>query len=95
MPDRQLSILKIHSSRLKDQKYNLTIPYDEAKLSGEIVNLANNQILRTICEIKNRIIDFNEINRLYEERGAARYRKGCISVREKIHQSALTREQKN
>lgn len=68
MPDRQLSILKIHSSRLKDQKYNLTIPYDEAKLSGEIVNLANNQILRTICEIKNRIIDFNEINRLYEER---------------------------
>lgn len=68
MPNRQLSILKIHSSRLKDQNYELQIPYNEAKLSGEIVNLANNQILRTICRIRNRTIDFDEVEKLYSER---------------------------
>ena len=68
MPNRQLSVLKIHSSRLKDQNYSINVSFHEAKLSGEIVNLANNQILRTICEVQNRIIDFDSVERLYAEK---------------------------
>lgn len=68
MPNRQLSILKIHSARLKDQNYDFHVSFHEAKLSGEIVNLANNQILRTICMIQNRIIDFDKIEQLYQKR---------------------------
>lgn len=68
MPNRQLLITKIHSSRLKDQKYDLTLPFDEAKRSSEIVALADNQILRSIRDITGRPLDHDQLERLYEER---------------------------
>ena len=44
--------MKFHSSRLKDYNYNITISFNEGKKNNEIIALADNQILRTIRDIR-------------------------------------------
>lgn len=52
---RQLScqkfIYKIHSSRLKKAKWNLTLPLHEARQNEEVISLADSQVLRWIDEL--------------------------------------------
>ena len=47
----QKYILKIHSSRLRKEKWKLTLPLDEARRNDELVSLADSQILRWIDEL--------------------------------------------
>lgn len=67
-PNRQLLIMKIHSARLKDQKFNLSLSFDEAKRSSEIVALADNQILRSIRDMTGKVIDYDLLEQMYDER---------------------------
>lgn len=49
----QKFIYKIHSRRLRNERWNLTLPLDEARKNDEIVSLADSQILRWIDELNN------------------------------------------
>jgi len=57
--------MKFHSSRLKKYDYNITIDYQQALDNGEIINLADNQILRTIRKV---VIDKTDDKKSIEKR---------------------------
>lgn len=52
----QKFIYKIHSKRLRESKWNLTLPIEEARKNDEVISLADSQILRWIDEM-NQITD--------------------------------------
>ena len=52
----QKYIYKIHSSRLRKEKWKLTLPIDEARRNDEVISLADSQVLRWIDEL-NGIVD--------------------------------------
>jgi hypothetical protein len=77
MKNRQLYTMKFKSSRLKKFNYNITIDYQEALSNGEIIALADNQMLRTIRkvvvekykdnpEIKKRILNKDLLEEFYD-----------------------------
>ena len=47
----QQLIYKIHSARLRQAKWNLTLPLDEARRNDEVVPLGDSQVLRWIDEL--------------------------------------------
>ena len=44
-------VFKLHSSRLRNAKWNLTLPLNEARKNEEVISLASSQVLRWIDEI--------------------------------------------
>ena len=92
MVNRQFYTMKFHSSRLKDYNYNITISFNEGKKNNEIIALADNQILRTIRDIRKQDFDKNLIESLYDERDLLKKDKNnknnikqIIKVQEKIN----------
>lgn len=55
----QKYIYKIHSSRLRKERWKLTLPVDEARRNDELISLADSQILRWIDEL-NGMLDADE-----------------------------------
>ena len=55
----QKYIFKIRSTRLRRNRWNLTLPLDEARRNEEIISLADSQVLRWIDEL-NGITDADE-----------------------------------
>lgn len=55
----QKYIFKIHSSRLRKAKWDLTLPINEARRNDEVISLADSQVLRWIDEL-NGITDADE-----------------------------------
>ena len=55
----QKFIYKIHSSRLRKEKWKLTLPIEEARRNDEVISLADSQMLRWIDEL-NGITDSDE-----------------------------------
>ena len=47
----QKYIYKIHSSRLRKEKWKLTLPIEEARRNDEVISLADSQMLRWIDEL--------------------------------------------
>lgn len=45
------SIYKIHSARLRNSKWNMTLEYKDAQSKGEVINLSESQVLRFIDQI--------------------------------------------
>ena len=78
----QKFIFKIHSSRLRRERWKLTLPIDEARKNEEIISLADSQVLRWIDEL-NGVEDADEkakaikseIKRLRKEPNSAQVRK--------------------
>ena len=68
MKIRQFFVAKFKSSRLKQFKYNVDCTFRDLFYNGEIVQLADNQVLRSIRNIKNIEVDFNEVDNLYKRR---------------------------
>ena len=82
----QKYIYKIHSSRLRKNKWNLTLPIVEARRNDELIALADSQMLRWIDELNN-ITDADE---------TAKEIKGKIrAIRKESVTSATKREIKN
>lgn len=52
----QKFIFKIHSGRLRKERWKLTLPLEEARRNDEIISIADSQILRWIDELNN-IVD--------------------------------------
>ena len=51
----QKYIFKIHSSRLRRERWKLTLPLDEARKNDEVISLADSQVLRWIDEITDNL----------------------------------------
>ena len=86
MINRQLYTMKFQSSRLKKFNYNIEIDYQQALENDEIINLSDNQLLRTIRavvinkakdkkEVKHRVLDRNLLEEFYRELKIIRRRK--------------------
>ena len=55
----QKYIYKIHSSRLRKERWKLSLPIEEARRNDEVISLADSQVLRWIDEL-NGITDADE-----------------------------------
>lgn len=77
----QKFIYKIHSSRLRKERWKLTLPIEEARRNDEVISLADSQVLRWIDEL-NGITDAdsqakeikNEIRKLKSEPNSVKNR---------------------
>ncbi len=58
----QKYIFKIHTSRLRKERWKLTLPIDEARRNDEVISLADSQVLRWIDEL-NGITDADAMAR--------------------------------
>ncbi len=56
----QRYIYKIHSARLRQSKWNLTLPIDEARRNDEVISIADSQTLRWIDQI-NGMVDGDKL----------------------------------
>ena len=74
MINRQFYTYKFKSSRLKAYNYNIDITFDKAKEVKEVIALADNQILRSIRDIRKRIIKHEKLERLFKERNVRKKR---------------------
>lgn len=68
MLNRPLYIRKYNSGRLKEFKYNIQNTFDESKSLNEIIGLSDSQMLKTIRDIQNRIIDKQKLEILIKTR---------------------------
>lgn len=66
--NRQLYTLKYNSGKLKACGYCIKTTFDEAHELGEVIALADSQMLRTIRAIRKRTIDREKVERLFLER---------------------------
>ncbi|WP_440118412.1 hypothetical protein [Paenibacillus sp. QZ-Y1] len=63
----QSHVLKINSTRISKEKYNLTLPRDQARENKEIVSLGSSQALRFIQEWEGNLDRESEIHRIKME----------------------------
>lgn len=84
MPSRQFYTMKFHSSRLKQSNYDINLTFNEGKKNNEIIALADNQILRTIRDIRKQDVDKNVIENLYQERDLIKKEKNNLDNLKKI-----------
>lgn len=65
---RQIYTLKFKSSLLKEFGYKINMEFDEAKKLKCVIALADSQMLRTIREVRGRVVDFDKVEELYTDR---------------------------
>lgn len=63
----QYTIFKFQSDRLKDENYNLSITLDEARQNGECVFLAESELIRIINRLKNKEVDYRQLEEIRSE----------------------------
>ncbi|MED2945369.1 hypothetical protein VSK91_19550 [Bacillus swezeyi] len=68
MDNKQFYTYKFNSSRLKEFGYNITLSFQEAQEYNEVIALFDNQILRSIRDIKNEFIDYAYLETLQKEK---------------------------
>ncbi len=68
MINRPLYTRKYHSGRLKEFGYNINNTFDESKSLNEIIGLSDNQMLKSIRDVQNRIIDKQKLEILIKTR---------------------------
>lgn len=64
----QLYILKLKSSRLYEGKYDIKVNINQARKYKELIQLGDNQVLKTIRKITNKDVDFEYIHELKKEK---------------------------
>lgn len=82
---RKFYTMKFTSSRLKEFSYTIhDLSYHKAKQLGEVIGLADNQILRSIRDIQNRYVDVEYIDSLYVERDELKCLPATPEIEKKI-----------
>lgn len=84
MPNRQFYTMKFKSSRLKEYEYNFDLTFEEAQENGEIIALADNQILRSIRDIQNKKVDLVQLEEWYTERDKLKKQKSSKDNSDRI-----------
>ena len=73
--NRQLYHLKLKSGRLKKFEYNIDITFDEAKITKELVAISDNQFLRSIRDIRNKNINYENLEEAFAKRDSLKRKK--------------------
>lgn len=68
MVNRQFYIYKFDSKFLSNQKYKVSITFKKAKENGQIIAVADSQMLRSIRDIQDRYIDKTKIELMFQKR---------------------------
>ncbi len=68
MINSQFFTYKFNSSRLKEFNFKIDLSFEEAQKYNEVITLFDNQILRSIRELKNSDLDPSYIDALQEEK---------------------------
>ncbi|CAI8775599.1 hypothetical protein CHCC14809_2219 [Bacillus licheniformis] len=68
MENKQFYTYKFNSSRLKEFGYNISLSFEEAQEYNEVIALFDNQILRSIRDIKNKEVDYTYLESLNKEK---------------------------
>jgi hypothetical protein len=84
LPNRQFYTMKFKSSRLKEYEYNFDLTFEQAQENGEIIALADNQILRSIRDIQNRKVDLVQLEEWYAERDKLKKQKSSKENSDRI-----------
>jgi len=82
--NRQFYTYKFKSSRLKEFNYDIDLPFNKAKELKEVVALADNQILRSIRDIRKHSIKYKHIENLFKERNIRKQRYHSIENSNRI-----------
>jgi len=82
--NRQFYTYKFKSSRLKEFNYDIDLPFNKAKELKEVVALADNQILRSIRDIRKHSIKYEHIENLFKERNIRKQRYHSIENSKRI-----------
>lgn len=82
MINSQFFTYKFNSSRLKEFNFKIDLSFEEAQKYNEVITLFDNQILRSIRELKNSDLDPSYIDALQEEKE---------KLKKKTHQEKYTR----
>lgn len=61
-------VYKFESQFLKEHNYSLDLSFSEAEDCNQIIKVADNQFLRTIRRFTRHTIDFEKVERLYQEK---------------------------
>ena len=61
-------VFKFTSNRVRNAKYNINIDTKEARRNGELVSVAQNQVIETIMRLQGRTYDPYEISSLFVEK---------------------------
>lgn len=81
----QKFIYKLPSKRIKQAKWNLSLPLATAmKNTNDVVALSDSQILRWICELNDTNDLDQEVSKLREEIAAVRQQPFSVKNRKKI-----------
>ncbi|WEG18520.1 hypothetical protein PQ478_08560 [Alkalihalophilus pseudofirmus] len=68
MQNKQFYTLKFKSSRLKEFNYDISITFEQAKKFKEVIALFDNQMLRSIRDIKRSSVSYADIDKLEKEK---------------------------
>jgi len=82
--NRQFYTYKFKSSRLKEFNYDIDLSFNKAKELKEVVALADNQILRSIRDIRKHSIKYEHIENLFKERNIRKQRYHSIENSKRI-----------
>lgn len=84
MINRQMFIMKFNSSRLKKYKYDISnLTFDDARSNHEIVQVGENQFIRTINKVLNEIDPINNNDRLMDRDKLEEYYKSLSKLKRK------------
>jgi len=78
---QQYHILKLDSSRLKDTNYKIKLlSIADARLNGELVQISNSQMVRTILQMTNRVTTQSSLTELFALKKSLTRKKNNPSV---------------
>ena len=82
---QQFYIIKLDSARLKEHNFKIKeLPIERARLNGELVQISNSQLVRTIYEVKNKPFSQYDLDSLLEERDYLKKKRNGRGNRERI-----------
>lgn len=84
MPNRLFYTVKLTSSLLKEEKYNINLSFENCLRNGFIISLSDSQMLKSIRDITGQQIDRNILEEWYQERDTLKKRKNTEANRERI-----------
>lgn len=82
----QKYIYKLHSSRLRKERWRLTLPIEEARRNDEVIALADSQILRWIDELNGLTDADGQARRIKAEIRAIRKQEGSQENKRRVRQ---------
>lgn len=86
IPNRQFYTYKIDTAVLREFNYELDLTFEQARKERFVIALSDNQILRSIRDIRGITIDYDELERLYSERDWLKRQRSTPEKREQIRQ---------